>query len=125
MKLLFTQDAIVNAGAEISHLEILSRFSKEVELVFVYFYPKHDLKAEYENAGIRLIFLNIREKYHFGLAISRLVKLIRSEKPDLLISSLWRADIITRMASLITGVPLVGTLVNDSYAPIAWKNKQR
>jgi glycosyltransferase involved in cell wall biosynthesis len=124
MKLLFTQDALVNAGAERSHLEILSRFSKEVKVVFVYFYSKHDLKAEYEKVGIRLIFLNIREKYHFLLAVTRLVNLIKKEKPNLLISSLWRADIITRIASMITGVPLVGTLVNDSYAPIAWKDKK-
>lgn len=124
MKLLFTQDALVNAGAERSHLEILSRFSEEVEVTLVYFYPKHDLKSAYEKAGIRLIFLDIPESYHFGLAISRLLKLIRSEKPDLLISSLWRADQITRIASWITGVPLVGTLVNDSYAPLAWKDKK-
>lgn len=105
-------------------MEILSRFSGEVAIFFVYFYPKHELKEDYEKAGIRLIFLDIPESYHFWLAVSRLVKLIRSEKPDLLISSLWRADIITRVAALITGVPLVGTLVNDSYAPLAWKDKK-
>jgi glycosyltransferase involved in cell wall biosynthesis len=124
MKLLFTQDALVNAGAERSHLDILSRFSKEMDVGFVYFYPKHDLKEDYERAGIRLFFLDIPESYHFPLAISRLVKLIRREKPDLLVSSLWRADIITRIASVITGVPLIGTLVNDSYGPMAWKDKQ-
>lgn len=124
MKLLFTQDTLGNAGAERSHLEILSRFSKDIDLGFVYFYPKHDLKEAYERAGIRLFFLDIPESYHFPLAISRLVKLIRREKPDLLVSSLWRADIITRIASGITGVPLVGTLVNDSYGPMAWKDKQ-
>ena len=124
MKLLFTQDALVNAGAELSHLEILSRFSKEVEIVFVYFYPKHDLKKEYEKAGIRLIFLDIPESYHFRLAGTQLVKVIKKEKPDLLISSLWRADIITRIASVISGVPLVGTLVNDSYGSFAWKDKK-
>ncbi|SFB60003.1 glycosyltransferase family 4 protein [Algoriphagus aquimarinus] len=124
MKLLFTQDALVNAGAERSHLEILSRFSDQVDVSLVYFYPKHDLKEEYKKAGIRLVFLNIPESYHFGKAIFRLVKLIRAEKPDLLVSSLWRADIITRIASIITGVPLIGTLVNDSYSPMAWKDKK-
>lgn len=118
------QDALVNAGAERSHLEILSRFLKEVDVTLIYFYPKHDLKADYEKAGIRLIFLDIPESYHFHLAVTRLVKVIRSEQPDFLVSSLWRADIISRIASWITGVPLVGTLVNDSYAPIAWKDKK-
>jgi glycosyltransferase involved in cell wall biosynthesis len=124
LKLLFTQDALVNAGAERSHLDILSRFSKEVDVGFVYFYPKHDLKEAYERAGIRLFFLDIPESYHFPLAIYRLVRLIRTEKPDLLVSSLWRADITTRIASLITGVPLIGTLVNDSYSPLAWTDKK-
>jgi glycosyltransferase involved in cell wall biosynthesis len=124
LKLLFTQDALVNAGAERSHLEILSRFSPDTEAAMVYFYPKQELKSEYEKAGVRLIFLDIPETYHFPLAISRLVRLIRTEKPDLLISCLWRADIITRMASVLTGVPLIGTLVNDSYSPIAWKDKK-
>lgn len=124
MKLIFTQDTLGNGGAERSHLEILSRFSKEVDVGFVYFYPKHDLKPEYERAGIRLFFLEIPETYHFHLAIYRLVRLIKKEKPDLLVSSLWRADIITRIASWVTGVPLVGTFVNDSYAPIAWTDKK-
>jgi glycosyltransferase involved in cell wall biosynthesis len=124
LKLLFTQDALVNAGAERSHLEILSRFSEQTDVSFVYFYPKHELKKEYEKAGIRLIFLGIPESYHFPLAISRLVKLIKAEKPDLLVSCLWRADQITRIASWITDVPLVGTLVNDSYSPLAWKDKK-
>ena len=114
----------MNAGAERSHLEILSRFSQDTEVALVYFYPKQELKREYEEAGVRLIFLDIPEAYHFPLAVSRLVRLIRTEKPDLLISSLWRADIITRLASWITGVPLLGTLVNDSYSPMAWKDKK-
>jgi len=124
MKVLFTQDALVNAGAERSHLEILSRFSKDVDVGFVYFYPKHELQEDYKNAGIRLIFLNIPETYHLQIAVSRLVKLIKTENPDLLISSLWRADIITRIASLWTGVPVIGSLVNDSYSPFAWKDKK-
>ncbi|MDO9553115.1 glycosyltransferase [Rhodonellum sp.] len=124
MKILFTQDALVNAGAERSHLEILSRFSPETEVCFAYFYPKHDLKEAYERAGIRLFFLDIPESYHFPLAIRKLVQLIRKEKPDLLVSSLWRADIISRIASWLTGVPLIGTLVNDSYGHAARSEKK-
>lgn len=123
MKILFTQDALINAGAEKSHLEIISRFSAETEASLVYFYPRHDLRESYQRAGIRLFFLDIPESYHFPLAISRLVRLIRIEKPDLIVSCLWRADIITRIASRLTGVPLVGTLVNDSYSPISWTDK--
>jgi glycosyltransferase involved in cell wall biosynthesis len=124
LKLLFTQDALVNAGAERSHLEILSRFSKDTEPTLVYFSPTHELKKKYEEAGVRLYFLDVPESYHLPLAVFRLLRLIRKEKPELLISSLWRADIITRIASLISGVPLIGTLVNDSYSPMAQKDKR-
>ena len=123
MKLLITQDALINAGTERSNLELISRFSGDIEAVLVYFYPKHELKEEYSKAGIRLFFLDIPEKYHLILAVRKLVKFIQTEKPDLLVSSLWRADIITRIASWITGVPVVGTLVNDSYSEFAWKDK--
>ncbi|MDN3204691.1 glycosyltransferase [Algoriphagus sediminis] len=124
MKLFFIQDGLYAGGAEKSHLELISRFSDEIDLIFVYLYPKHDLREQYERSDIKLVFLDIPETYHFPLAIYRLVGLIKMEKPDLLVSSLWRADIITRMASIFTGIPLVGTLVNDSYAPIAWTNKK-
>ncbi|WP_268035809.1 glycosyltransferase family 4 protein [Algoriphagus sp. PAP.12] len=124
MKVLFTQDALINAGTERSNLELISRFSREIDVSLVYFYPRHELKEQYQKAGIRLFFLDIQESYDFHLAIYRLIRLIKKEKPDLLVSSLWRADIITRVASWITGVTLVGTLVNDGYAPIAWTDKK-
>lgn len=95
-----------------------------MEASLVYFYPKHELREEYQRAGIRLFFLDIPETYHFVKAVYRLVKLIRREKPDLLISCLWRADMISRMASWITGTPLVGTLVNDTYSTLARKDKK-
>jgi glycosyltransferase involved in cell wall biosynthesis len=123
LKLLFIQDALINAGAERSHLQLLSRFA-HISPTMVYLYPKHELKTAYQEAGIRLIFLDIPEAYNFHLAIPRLVKLIKKEKPDLLVSCLWRADMVSRIASKLTGVPLIGTLVNDSYAPLAWKDKK-
>jgi len=123
LKILFTQDALINAGTERSNLELISRFSEDLDVSLVYFYPRHDLKEDYELAGIRLFFLDIPESYNLYLGIKRLIKLIKQEKPDLLVSSLWRGDIITRISSIFTGVPLVGTFVNDSYSPISWKDK--
>ncbi|TFV97267.1 glycosyltransferase [Algoriphagus kandeliae] len=124
MKTLFTQDALINAGTERSNFELISRFSSDLEVSVVYFYPHHELKEVYERAGIRLFFLNIPERYHLLKGTWRLIQLIRKEKPDLVVSSLWRADIMSRFACWFTNTPLVGTLVNDSYAPLAWKDKQ-
>lgn len=124
LKILFLQDALINAGAEKSHLELISRFSPEIKAELVYFYPRHDLKEDFAKAGVKTHFLDIPETYHFPLAIWRLIKLINKHKPDLLISCLWRADIISRIASVFTGVQLVGTLVNDSYGTFSMQDKK-
>ncbi|NVJ47561.1 MAG: glycosyltransferase family 4 protein [Cytophagia bacterium] len=124
MKLLFTQDALINAGTERSNLELISRLSKEIKVSLVYFYPRHELKEEYKRAGVRLFFLDIPEKYNLIKGVWKLIRLIKKEKPDLMVSSLWRADIMTRVACWLTRTPLIGTLVNDSYSPIAWTDKK-
>ena len=54
MKVFFTLDSLANAGTEKSTLDILSHFSKDVEVKVIYFYPGSDLKADYEKAGIPL-----------------------------------------------------------------------
>jgi glycosyltransferase involved in cell wall biosynthesis len=118
MKILFALDTLVNAGAEKSTLDILSQFTKDTEVKVVYFYPGYDLKADFEKAGIPLHFVDLKGKRSFIKGISRLIKLIREEKPDLVISSIMRADLISRIAGYITGTTVIGTLVNDSYGQI-------
>ncbi|MBB6327826.1 glycosyltransferase involved in cell wall biosynthesis [Algoriphagus iocasae] len=115
MKVFFIQDTLINAGTEKSLLQILPLVSPEIEFKVVYFYPRHDLKDAYERAGIPLVFLDLEGKYDFWKGIKKLRELIQKGKPDILVSSLLRSNLITRMASLLTGVPLVGTFVNDSY----------
>lgn len=114
MKILFIQDALINAGSEKSHLEILSRLS-DTRVSVAYFYPFHDLKKDYERAGLTLFFLNLKRKYGFLIGTYRLVKLLRKDRPNLMVSCLLRSNLMARTASWITHIPLVGTLVNDSY----------
>ena len=115
MKILFTLDALINAGTERSVLDLSRHFSEDVEVQLAYFYPRHDLRADYEAAGIQVHFLDLKGKYDFPQGISRLKKLVKQEKPDLLVSSLLRANLMSRMVSKQTGVPLLGTFVNDTY----------
>lgn len=115
MKVFFIQDTLINAGTEKSLLQILPLVSPEIEFKVVYFYPRHDLKDAYERAGIPLVFLDLEGKYDFWNGIQKLKDLIKNENPDLLVSSLLRSNLIARMVALWTGVPLIGTFVNDSY----------
>ncbi len=118
MKVLFTLDTLANAGTEKSTLDIISHFSKDTLAKVVYFYPGYDLKAAYEQAGIPLHFVDLKGKRSFLTGVIRLIRLIRLEKPDLIVSSIMRSNFISRFAGLITRTPVIGTFVNDSYGEI-------
>lgn len=115
MKVFFTLDTLAMGGTERSTLDILSHFSKETEVKVVYFYPGEDLKAAYQQAGISLVYLPVKGRRNFISGIRQLTKLIRQEKPDIMVSSISRADIITRIAGRLTQTPVIGTFVNDTY----------
>lgn len=115
MKVIFTIDTLAQGGAEQSTLETIKNFSTSVESVVVYFYGDHRLKAAFEKINCKVIFLNISGKYNFISATKKLLKVFQIEKPDIVVSSLYRANIISRLACKFTKIPLVGTFVTDSY----------
>ncbi|MFN8246372.1 MAG: glycosyltransferase [Ferruginibacter sp.] len=118
MKVLFTLDTLANGGTEKSTLDIIRHFSKDTDARVVTFYPGDDLRQEYVQAGIPLIDLHLTGKRSFTTGIRKLITLIRQEKPDLVVSSILRANLISRIACYLTKTPLIGTFVNDSYGEI-------
>ena len=118
MKILFTLDTLAIGGTEKSTLDIVSHFSKKTMVKVVYFYPGDALKSDYENANIDLHFVNLKGKRSFYKGIIALIKIIKTEKPDLIVSSIARANFISRIAGLLTNTTIVGTFVNDSYGEI-------
>lgn len=118
MKVFFTLDTLSIGGTERSTLDILSHFSKDTEVKVIYFYEGHELKDRYQQAGIPLLFLGLKNRKSYFHGVRALINIIRSEKPDLIVSSIARADLISRIACLITRTPIVGTFVNDSYGSI-------
>lgn len=49
--------------------------------------------------------------------VRALRRLLRRDRPALVHSSLFRANLVTRLAASGTGVPVLNSLVNDSYGP--------
>ena len=118
MKVFFTLDTLAIGGTEKSTLEILSHFSDDVAVKVIYFYEGHELKPAFQKAGIPLQFLALKTDKSFFQGARELVRIIKKEKPDLIVSSIARADLISRIACFITRTPLIGTFVNDSYGDI-------
>lgn len=115
-KIFFTLDTLANAGTEKSVLDILSHFSNGTNVTVIYFFRGDDLKQAYEKAGIPLRYEPISGRFPLVKGILRLRKILKAEKPDLVVSSILRANLMSRVACWLTGTKLVGTFVSDSYS---------
>jgi glycosyltransferase involved in cell wall biosynthesis len=115
MKVIFTIDSLAQGGTEQSIAELIPHFTKNIEVVVVYFYNSHHLKQLYETINCRLYYLDIDEKYGFYDAMRKFNRLVNKEKPDVVVSSLYRSLIISRFVCWWSKTPLIGTFVNERY----------
>jgi glycosyltransferase involved in cell wall biosynthesis len=128
MKIIFTLDTLGNSGTEKSTLDIISHFSKEMEVKVVTFYNGNDLLLAYKNKGIDVYEMNLPAGTSWRKAVKPLIAYLKKEKPNLVVSSILRANLISRKACATTNIPLVGTFVSDSYSKIrlqsfTWKRR--
>ena len=115
MKVLFTIDSLQQGGAEQSIAHTIKYFSKDIEVSILYFYPKSDLLKTYQELGCHIISMNLQGKYEWRKAIQGMIKVLKEIKPDIVVTSLYRSNIISRVACRLTGTKLIGTFVDDSY----------
>lgn len=115
LKVLFVIDTLYNAGAENSLLEITSKF-KQVEPVFVHVYEENALKDKFEKHGIKVHSLNVHGNWNFKSAAEKLNFIYKQELPDIVHSTLFRSDILTRkLKKVFPNILLISSFVNDSY----------
>jgi glycosyltransferase involved in cell wall biosynthesis len=122
INILFTIDSLINAGTEKSLLETVSGFSNNINSKVVYFFPRHDLKNEFETKKIPLYFLNSPKRLFFLFGTYKFYRFVKETKPDIVVSSLYCANIISRIVCFITNTKLVGTFVSDSYNTVRVDN---
>lgn len=113
-KILYILDTFETGGAEKSLLDI-ARHNQAVESVFATIYEGNQLAEVAKQAGIKVYQLNLKDKYGFSKAAQLLKPIIEQEKPDLIHATLFRSDIISRKLKNHFAIPLVSSLVNNSY----------
>lgn len=113
-KILYILDTFETGGAEKSLLDI-AMHNHEVVSVFVTLYQGNQLAATAQKAGIKVISLNRNEKYAFNKIAQLLLPIVREEQPDIIHATLFRADIVARKLKKYFSIPLVSSLVNNSY----------
>jgi HAD superfamily hydrolase (TIGR01549 family) len=117
LRVLYLIDTLEVGGAERSLLDILSR-TEGVAATVCHLYPGASLRSDYEAAGIRVIGLDLPGRYGFRAALSRLLPLVRQGDFDLICGLLARAGVVARVLGRLTGTPVIGHFVNDSYGPL-------
>jgi glycosyltransferase involved in cell wall biosynthesis len=116
MKVVFTIDSLAQGGTEQSIAELIANFNKNIEIIVVYFYDAHQLRETYESLNCKLVYLGISDKYGFYKSVKLFYNLVLNEKPDVVVSSLYRSLIISRLVCWVKNIPLVGTFVNERYS---------
>lgn len=127
-KVLFVIDTLEIGGAEQSLLANTNRFQK-IEPVICHIYKGDSLKSKFIENGIKVHSLNVGNRYDFIKAYNRLEKVVKAEKPDLIVGYITMTEIISRLVGRKNGIPVIGTFINDLYAHdynkhLSWRARQ-
>ena len=114
--ILYLIDSLNIGGAERSLLEIVTRFTR-FKAVICHVYPGDTLKKEFESKGVEVISLNIPLPYNLKKAEAALRSVVERVQPTIIHSTLFKSDIISRRVAPAMRIPLVNSLVNNSYHP--------
>lgn len=116
MRVTYVIDSLVGGGAETSLAALAPHYlERGIELQVVYLKDNEGLQAELEAAGVRL-FCAAGSGGRAGNA-RRVAGYLRDRRPDLVHTTLFEADVAGRIASKLTRVPVVSSLVNVQYGP--------
>ena len=72
--------------------------------------------------GIPVFSLNCQSTKSLPGGIARFRSWLRGNKPDLVHSHLWAANIVGRIAGRLSGVPVVSSVHNPDHEPEAWSD---
>jgi glycosyltransferase involved in cell wall biosynthesis len=122
VRVLYLIDSLAAGGAERSLAALAPHYRRlGVELEVAYLHQRSGLTEggtvgpELEASGATLF--SVAGPRGLPGALPRVVKLIRKQRPDLVHTTLFEADIVGRTASTLTRVPVVSSLVNTAYGP--------
>lgn len=122
MKVLYLIDTLEGYGAEKSIVQIALNMTG-VSPVFIHLYKGDKLKPILINKGIPVYSLNISTAYGYTKAIEQLLPLIEKENPDIIHSTLFRAEMISRKIKRIyPDKILIGSFVSNSYGKKRYAN---
>jgi glycosyltransferase involved in cell wall biosynthesis len=70
--------------------------------------------------GVPVVSLDCRSTRDIFKGVSRLRTWLRANRPDLVHSHLWAANVIGRIAGRLTDIPVISSVHNPDHEPQAW-----
>jgi glycosyltransferase involved in cell wall biosynthesis len=114
INVFYLMDNLTVGGAEKSLLQILKHF-RQTQPVMCHISPASPLRPAFEQAGIRVVSLNVPGKYPFVLAWLRLVRALHQERPDLIHLVGFHSGLIGRAAGKWVDIPVIDSFANETY----------
>ena len=116
MKVLYLIDSLKGYGAEKSLCDIIIRFTR-VTPVMVQIFEGNDLVDYLEKHGVKVYSLELDDKLSPGNAVLEIRKIVELENPQIIHSTLLRAELVGRkLKTIFPTIKLVGSFVSNSYS---------
>jgi glycosyltransferase involved in cell wall biosynthesis len=121
LKILFVIDGVGSGGAERSLAQMLPYLDRVGIKSTVAFFDRH---ADSLESSLRAQGTDLRHLPQQGVMrrVAALRRLILTEQPHVVHTSLFQADVIGRLASIGLNKVVISSLVNTSYDPIRLQN---
>lgn len=115
-KIMFVIDTLALGGAEKSIAELTTNLNSFECLVCVIYGNKDDFFYKHiSDKNILVRFLNIEERFGFIKATLKLKREIKLYDPAIIHSTLFKSEIISRMACIFSTRILIGSFISDPY----------
>lgn len=127
IKVFYLINGLYVGGAERAFLQLTRHLDRSRFEPVICTLVGGELIPQFEQAGVRVLNLRMRRKWDL-LALLRLWRWIRQEKPDVLHTRLLHADILGRLFGRLSGVPVILStlpMVEPYRHHLFWKTLDR
>jgi glycosyltransferase involved in cell wall biosynthesis len=120
LKVLFVIEGMGTGGTERSVAELLPYLKTAGILpIVVCFHHREGVEQELIRQGFDLRFLSGKNTRQWFQQLRRILK---SERPDVIHTALFRSDLVGRLAAIGTTIPVISSLVSTPYRPIRFRD---
>lgn len=99
VKIVFLIPTLRFGGAELFLLRLVAKICEDYRVVLVVIGEREGLFIEFEKLNIRVIYLGYENIFYFPLSLISFRRILKVEKPDILQSFLYLADILAGVSS--------------------------